>query len=93
MPFQLRRDAPAGTPLPELRGIYDITVPWIDRAVQWTQIPDNVAADGFRLLVDDVERYTGPALNYSMRFLRDDVPHFFRLAVSACLFDARLYEC
>ena len=60
MPFQLRRDAPAGTPLPELRGIYDITVPWIDLAVQWTEIPDNVAADGFRLLVDDVERYTGP---------------------------------
>ncbi|VDB95627.1 unnamed protein product [Peniophora sp. CBMAI 1063] len=76
----LRRDAPTGTPLPKLEGVYDAALPWADRVVQWASIPENAAADGFKLLVDDVERYTGPALNYSLRLLRDDIPHYFRLA-------------
>ncbi|KZV74211.1 hypothetical protein PENSPDRAFT_648216 [Peniophora sp. CONT] len=76
----LRRDAPAGTPLPELGGVFDAALPWTERVVHWASIPENVSADGFRLLVDDVERYTGPSLNYSLKLLRDDVPHFFRLA-------------
>lgn len=36
---------------------------------------------GFALLVDDVERYTGTALNYSLAALQAGIPHFFRLAV------------
>jgi hypothetical protein len=32
--------------------------------------------------VDDVVRYIGPALNYSLASLEAGIPHFFRLAVS-----------
>lgn len=38
--------------------------------------------DGFALLVDDVQRYAGPALNFSLESLNASLPHFFRLAVS-----------
>lgn len=31
-------------------------------------------------MVDDVERYTGAALNFSLASLQEGIPHFFRLA-------------
>ena len=37
--------------------------------------------DGFVLLVDDVERYAGDALNYTLAALNQSLPHIFRLAV------------
>lgn len=43
-------------------------------------LPDS-SWDGFALLVDDVERYIGPALNFSLAALEAGLPHFFRLAV------------
>lgn len=41
--------------------------------------------NGFSLLVDDVERYSGAATNFSLAALQllATVPHFFRLAVSS----------
>ena len=39
--------------------------------------------NGFALLVDDVERYIGNAVNFSLAALDASVPHFFRLAVSS----------
>lgn len=33
--------------------------------------------------MDDVERYVGTALNFSLAGLEAGLPHFFRLAVSA----------
>ncbi len=43
--------------------------------------------DGFALLVDDVERYVGTGLNFSLASLQVGIPHFFRLAVSGYLTD------
>lgn len=42
----------------------------------------NLGWNGFSLLVDDVERYMGSALNFSLAGLEAGLPHFFRLAVS-----------
>jgi hypothetical protein len=53
--------------------------------INWT-LPTGGAAsegwDGFSLLVDDVERYVGSGLNYSIAALDRSIVHFFRLAVS-----------
>jgi hypothetical protein len=49
---------------------------------------------GFSLLVDDVERYAGAALNYSLAALQAGIPHFFRLAVSyLSVFMTKFVEC
>lgn len=37
--------------------------------------------DGFALLVDDVERYIGTDINFSLAAFNSTLPHFFRLAV------------
>ncbi|KAG1716009.1 hypothetical protein ID866_1174 [Astraeus odoratus] len=82
-------DEPAGSPLPELltnSTTYDATIPLVNQTIFWADIPDFVAAggwSGFSLLVDDVERYTGSALNYSLAELDAGLPHFFRLARGA----------
>lgn len=49
------------------------TLTWAPLAEGW---------DGYALLVDDVEKYFGTALNFSLAGLREGIPHFFRLAVS-----------
>jgi len=51
-----------------------------NQIVRWA--PPTLDWEGFALLVDDVERYVGPALNFSLANLNASVPHFFRLAVS-----------
>lgn len=56
-------------------------------------MPNNLSSqgwNGFSLLVDDVERYMGSALNFSLAGLEAGLPHFFRLAVSAYTFGAGL---
>ena len=59
----------------------------MNQAISWFGLPDGW--DGFELLVDDVLRYTGTGLNYSLAALQEGIPHFFRLAVShASVFDS-----
>ena len=68
---------------------YNSSIPWQNQTIFWDAIPAALAAsegwDGFALLVDDVERYVGTALNYSLAALQEGLPHFFRLAVSPLL--------
>ena len=60
--------------------------------ISWDPIPPALAEDwnGFSLIVDDVERFVGTALNYTLASLDWNVEHFFRLAVSALLVVAYL---
>jgi len=56
------------------------SIPFSERMIHWEPLIDGW--DGFALLVDDVERYVGTALNFSLASLDQNLPHFFRLAVS-----------
>jgi len=58
----------------------------VNQTISWFGLPDGW--DGFELLVDDVLRYSGTALNYSLAALQVGIPHFFRLAVSQIPFDS-----
>ncbi|KAI0319431.1 hypothetical protein OF83DRAFT_1110248 [Amylostereum chailletii] len=80
---ELRRDAPMGSSLPIFvtnSTTYDPSVLLHNQSLGWLPIPSTEDWDGFALLVDDVERYVGPALNYSMKALQEGIPHFFRIA-------------
>jgi len=77
----LQRDGPSGSALPSFltnSSTYSASIPLANQTVQWDALSDGW--DGFTLLVDDVERYTGSALNYSLAALQAGIPHFFRLA-------------
>ena len=79
---QLREDAPIGTDLPvwlTTAANYNDSIPLLNQVIEWGPLTDSW--DGFVLLVDDVQRYAGPALNYSLAALNASLPHFFRLAV------------
>jgi hypothetical protein len=52
----------------------------LNQTIAWNALPDGW--DGFALLVDDVERYVGNALSFSLAAFDPSLPHFFRLAVS-----------
>jgi hypothetical protein len=54
----------------------------VNQSIAWNPLPGNGDWDGFALLVDDVERLAGTALNFSFASLQQGIPHFFRLAVS-----------
>ncbi|KAI0271398.1 hypothetical protein BC834DRAFT_859294 [Gloeopeniophorella convolvens] len=80
---QLRRDGVFGTDLPSFvtnATTFNSSVPFSNQTVSWSPLPDGESWDGFALLVDDVERYVGTALNYSLAALQGGLPHFFRLA-------------
>ena len=84
---QLRRDAAIGSDLPAFvtnTTNYNASIPFVNQTIFWNEFPNGW--DGFALLVDDVERYVGAALNYSLAALDPDIIHFFRLAVSCLLF-------
>ncbi|KAL5495371.1 hypothetical protein ACEPAI_834 [Sanghuangporus weigelae] len=80
----LRRDAPQGSSLPTFltnSSTYNSSIPLSNQTIFWDAIPDSGDGwDGFALLVDDVERFTGAALNFSLASLQEGIPHFFRLA-------------
>ena len=61
---------------------YNPSIPLQNQTIFWNPLPSNESWDGFALLVDDVERYVGPALNYSLAALQPGIIHFFRLAVN-----------
>jgi hypothetical protein len=52
----------------------------VNQTIAWDVLP--AGWDGFALLADDVERYVGIALNFSLAAFDPSIPHFFRLAVS-----------
>jgi hypothetical protein len=62
---------------------WNASIPLANQIIQWDAFPEGW--DGFSLLVDDVQRYAGTAMNYSLARLIEGVPHFFRLAVSVQL--------
>ena len=64
---------------------YNSSIPLINQTIRWEPLVTS-SWDSFSLLVDDVERYSGQALNYSLAALDATIPHFFRLAVSYLLF-------
>jgi hypothetical protein len=78
--LQLIGDATQGTGTPTfLANTTDFKVPLANQTLHWAPLTDGW--DGFSLLVDDVERYVGDALNYSLGGLQTGIPHFFRIAV------------
>ncbi|KAI0756597.1 hypothetical protein C8Q80DRAFT_44440 [Daedaleopsis nitida] len=82
----LRRDAPLGSDLPTFAtnsSNYNSSLPFLDQTIFWDALPDGDGWDGFALLVDDVERYVGTALNYSLAALQPGIVHFFRLAFTS----------
>ncbi|CDO73206.1 hypothetical protein BN946_scf185007.g261 [Trametes cinnabarina] len=83
-PADLRRDAPLGSDLPTFATNstnYNASIPFQNQSIFWNPLPQGESWDGFALLVDDVERYVGTALNYSLSALDPTLIHFFRLAV------------
>lgn len=88
----LVRDAPLGTDLPTFATnstTLNASLPLVNQTIFWHTFPANDTWDGFSLLVDDVERYTGAALNFSLgtllsfNALQTGIPHFFRLAFTS----------
>ncbi|TFK56958.1 LCCL domain-containing protein [Heliocybe sulcata] len=82
----LRRDAPIGSDLPTFltnSSTLNTSIPILNQTLSWAPIPDGESWDGFALLVDDVERYVGTALNYSLAGLQAGLPHFFRVAFTS----------
>ena len=84
---QLQQDAPLGTDLPVFTTNsvnFNSSIPFFNQTISWAPLISGW--DGFALLVDDVQRYAGAALNFSLESLDATLPHFFRLAVSLNLF-------
>ncbi|KAH9944034.1 uncharacterized protein BXZ73DRAFT_39344 [Epithele typhae] len=82
----LVRDAALGTDLPTFltnSTSYNSSIPFINQTILWDALPDGKGWDGFALLVDDVERYVGDALNYTLSALEPNIVHFFRLAFTS----------
>ncbi|EIN14083.1 hypothetical protein PUNSTDRAFT_59668 [Punctularia strigosozonata HHB-11173 SS5] len=81
---ELQRDAISGSALPTFltnSTTYNASIPLHQQIISWA--PPDGDWDGFNLLVDDVERYSGAALNYSLAALQEGIPHFFRLAFTS----------
>ncbi|KAL4242208.1 Cysteine-rich secretory LCCL domain-containing protein [Abortiporus biennis] len=80
----LQRDGTAGSALPSFvtnSSTYNASIPLQNQTIFWNPLPDpSEGFDSFALLVDDVERYVGTALNFSLAVLEVGIPHFFRLA-------------
>jgi hypothetical protein len=80
----LQQDAVLGTDLPTLltnSSTYNTSIPFADQLLFWEAPPPGW--DGFSLLVDDVERYLGSALNFSLAAFDPALIHFFRLALTS----------
>ncbi|EGO05176.1 hypothetical protein SERLA73DRAFT_43532 [Serpula lacrymans var. lacrymans S7.3] len=85
----VRLDGPTGSALPDFltnSTTYDASIPLTNQTISWPPLSNdliNQGWNGFALLVDDVERYAGTALNYSLASLQAGLPHFFRLALTS----------
>jgi len=81
---ELVQDAPLGTTLPAFvtnSTNYNSSIPFVNQTIFWEPLPSGW--DGFALIVDDVERYVGTALNFSLAAFDATLPHFFRLALTS----------
>lgn len=61
---------------------WNTSLPLQNQTISWAPLPGSGSWDGFSLIIDDVERYTGTALNFSLAALQSGLPHFLRIAVS-----------
>ncbi|KAF7339605.1 LCCL domain-containing protein [Mycena sanguinolenta] len=80
----LQQDATLGTDLPTFltnSSTYNTSIPFVDQLISWDAPPPGW--DGFSLLVDDVERYVGSALNFSLAAFDPTLLHYFRLALTS----------
>ncbi|KAJ7293438.1 hypothetical protein C8J57DRAFT_1551991 [Mycena rebaudengoi] len=80
----LQQDAALGTDLPTFltnSTNFVASLPFANQTILWDAIPDGW--DGVSLLVDDVERFVGNALNFSLAAFEPTLPHFFRLAFTS----------
>jgi len=84
---KLRQDAPLGSDLAVFATNstnFNSSIPFLNQTISWNPLIEGW--DGFALLVDDVERFAGTALNFSLETLNPSLPHFFRLAVGGICF-------
>ncbi|KZW02660.1 hypothetical protein EXIGLDRAFT_816420 [Exidia glandulosa HHB12029] len=83
-PAELRRDAPLGSSLPVFltnSTSYNASVPLQSQTLFWDTFPNTDEGwNGYSLVIDDVQRYVGLAMNFSLAILDPALPHFFRLA-------------
>ena len=82
---QLQGDGASGSAMPSFitnSTNWNTSMSLQNQTVSWAPLPATGGWDGFSLIVDDVERYTGTALNFSLAALQSGLPHFLRLAVS-----------
>ncbi|KAF8140386.1 hypothetical protein EV363DRAFT_1393295 [Boletus edulis] len=85
----LVNDGPTGSPLPTFltnSSNYNAAITLANQTISWAPVPGNLSSQGwnaFSLLVDDVERYVGSALDFSLAGLEGGLPHFFRLAYAS----------
>ncbi|KAF7306792.1 LCCL domain-containing protein [Mycena indigotica] len=80
----LRQDAIFGSDLASFvtnSTNFNASIPLANQSISWNAPP--AGWDGFALLVDDVERYVGSALNFSLAAFNTTLPHFFRLALTS----------
>lgn len=86
---ELLQDGPQNSALPSFA---NSTTSWAwtpgtAATIGFAAVPSNLTEtwDGFSLLIDDVERYSGTATNYTIAasLLQAGVPHFLRLAYTA----------
>ncbi|KIY45754.1 hypothetical protein FISHEDRAFT_66807 [Fistulina hepatica ATCC 64428] len=81
---ELQQDATSGSALPSFvsnSSNWNASIPWDQQVIAWHPLP-NSDWDGFSLLVDDVERYVGTALSFSLAAFNASLQHFFRLALT-----------
>ncbi|KAF9010360.1 hypothetical protein BDZ89DRAFT_996314 [Hymenopellis radicata] len=81
---ELRQDSTLGSDLPSFitnSSNFNASMPFSDQTIFWAALPEGW--DGVSLLVDDVERYVGTALNISLAAFNASIPHFFRLALTS----------
>ncbi|CCM05180.1 uncharacterized protein FIBRA_07389 [Fibroporia radiculosa] len=83
----LQGDGSSGSAMPSFvtnSSTWNSVIPFSNQTIIWNALPDaSEGWGGFSLIVDDVERYVGTALNYSFASLESGIPHFFRLAYTS----------
>ncbi|KAI0734500.1 hypothetical protein C8Q72DRAFT_873037 [Fomitopsis betulina] len=79
----LQGDGASGSAMPSFitnSTSWNTSLPLQNQTISWAPLPGSGSWDGFSLIIDDVERYTGTALNFSLAALQSGLPHFLRIA-------------
>ncbi|KAG8970418.1 hypothetical protein FRC03_008615 [Tulasnella sp. 419] len=81
---ELRRDAPLDSSIPGFLTSSTYPPHMSNSTIIWKSIETagvvSEGWNGYSLIIDDVERYSGTALNFALTALDLAIPHFFRLA-------------